>query len=249
MKKSASSKQSSHIVVKKAKDFFDEKVKAKHRFISLYGYLESITEAEQAVFLNENHEQAYIVTIDVFASQIEKMKGKENASKQMQSNGKETQTLNRILNCLRKIIQFNQEVIHVGWQKKNLVTAFSILLASNNHIVIRSEGFGLLLLWINYFLDEKRAFPNLKVYKPVDELDKIMDGALSLYSNSIFLYTFDPFPLPLPLNIASSEILLNEQDLNSTLSPWAGEGKTRARQAQIQGGFVVDSSGSTVTGK
>ena len=77
MKKSTSStkEKSSLIVVKKAKSFLDEKVKSKHRFISLYAYLEGISDSEQENFLSENSEAAYNVCIDVFASQVEKMKG------------------------------------------------------------------------------------------------------------------------------------------------------------------------------
>lgn len=76
--------RSNQIVVKKAKDFFDEKAKSKVRFISLYGYMgtvhfpytaETLSEQEQESFLRENYESAFHVILDVFGNQVDKMKG------------------------------------------------------------------------------------------------------------------------------------------------------------------------------
>lgn len=121
------------------------------------------------------------------------------------------------------------------------------MLDSQNHPILRSEGFSMLLLWLNTLLDRDFSLKMLNEYKPVDELDKLAEGAISLYANSINLSRFEPFSTPLPEIFANAQIGC-ELDKEPVTTPWAGQGKSFAKQAQISGGFLVYHSGIQISG-
>lgn len=212
-------------------------------------YTETLSDQEQESFLFENSEAAFCVTMDVFGHQVEKMKVKEKSSKNnVTINGKEVATISRIVCYLKKLVQSVPEKVRSGWNKKTFVTAMYILLDSRNHQYIRAEGFSLLLLWLNSFLERNSFHRMLNISS--EELDTHAEGAIRLYLNAISLAKFEPFSVPLPVKVAYSPIIC---DLDKTdppnNEPWEGKGKVYARQSNIVGGFSIDSTGSKATGK
>ncbi|KAJ3127067.1 Ral GTPase-activating protein subunit alpha-2 [Nowakowskiella sp. JEL0407] len=86
----------------------------------------------------------------------------------------------------------------LGWQRRSIVGLVQTLLASNNHVILRQEGFKLFLLWLN---------------KQDQEILEIQ----TIYANAIPLNVFEGFNLPLPLDIAMDECI--EADFTSSCPP------------------------------
>jgi hypothetical protein len=176
------------------------------------------------------------------------MKVKDKSSKSnITINGKEVATLSRIITYLKKIIVSIPDEIKTGWNKKNISTVLSIMLDSSNHPFIRNEGFSLLLLWLNTLLDRDFSMKIINEYNSIDELDKLSEGGITLYANSINLSRFEPFSPPLPAIVANSQIGCDLDDAPLTTS-WTSQGRSYAKQARISGGFSVDHSGIKIAG-
>ena len=98
------------------------------------------------------------------------------------------------------------------------------LLATSNHSRLRTEGFRLLLLYLNTHTTE-----------PLD--------AMPLYANSIALSVYDSFPLPKPIEAAKCSCVGDDETgilgtfgkgESVGVSEWKGEGKGTLQQLGIE---------------
>ncbi|KAJ3191793.1 Ral GTPase-activating protein subunit alpha-2 [Irineochytrium annulatum] len=170
--------------LKKARGFLDDKQRPKHRMASLFSFMDSATEQDQARFYQDHDAQIFGVMLDTFNHQVEKIRGKEkNERSAQQGLGKETIDLFKILVVLKKIFQFLPDRIPYI---ENIGTILQSLLIPTNHAKLRLEGFRILLLWLN-------------------NLNSDLVEAKALYANAIPLSIFEPFPLPSPPDIAKSD--------------------------------------------
>ncbi|KAJ3222533.1 Ral GTPase-activating protein subunit alpha-2 [Clydaea vesicula] len=228
---------------KKLKGFFDEKLKPKQRLQVLYSFLENATEQEQTSVFIDYHQLIYTIAVDIFGSHIEKTKVKDKSQRPMTPGGKEFLSIVKLNFIFIKLLHFNVERTKQGWQNLGFVTIAQILLASNNHPRLRFEGIKILVALLSNLQEE--SFSQLLKQSQFEELDKKMEGAISLFNNCIFLFVFNSFELP---ETARDEIFCEFQS-GSKFSSWYGEGnKVKLKQIPIEGGKLINSNGPTISG-
>ncbi|KAI9102859.1 hypothetical protein DFS34DRAFT_647416 [Phlyctochytrium arcticum] len=173
-------------LLKRAKPFLDEKLKAKQRLSSLWNFLDNTSEPDQCKFFQDHDFQVFNVFHECFSHQVDKIKAREKPDKLLSVNSKEVVDLMRVLQILRKVFVFLPERMRYGWQRKSIVGVLQTLLCTANHPKVRIEGFRLLLLYLNSHSSESAE-------------------VIPLYSNAFLLSVFDAFPFPLPANLANHD--------------------------------------------
>ncbi|KAJ3406869.1 hypothetical protein HDU80_010157, partial [Chytriomyces hyalinus] len=136
-------------LMKKAKQFLDEKQKAKSRLASLYSFLDSMTPfpatapangsnssaapaADSALndalvdqqilckFFSEYCAQVFAVLLECFNHQAEKLRGKEKSDKSGQVSSKELTDMTRIVSTLRRFLIHVPHKLEAGWEKPSI---------------------------------------------------------------------------------------------------------------------------------
>ncbi|KAJ3145195.1 Ral GTPase-activating protein subunit alpha-1 [Geranomyces variabilis] len=209
-------------LLKRAKPFLDEKLKAKQRLASLYSFMENSSEQEQAKFFRDHDYQIYSVMFDVFTHQVDKIKSREKPDKPLAITSKEVGDLYRSLHILKRMTTFLPEKMRTGWQRRSIVGILQTLLSSTNHPKLRIEGLRILLLYLAPQTTE-----------PPD--------TTSLYANAIPLAVFEPFPQPRGIQNAEEYCAKSERedasdgpDFLAGTPPWKGEGRGSVKQAPIE---------------
>ncbi|KAJ3229527.1 Ral GTPase-activating protein subunit alpha-2, partial [Chytriomyces hyalinus] len=216
-------------LMKKAKQFLDEKQKAKSRLASLYSFLDSITPfpatapvngssnsaappvdsalndalVDQQIlckFFSEYCGQVFAVLLECFNHQAEKLRGKEKSDKTGQASNKELTDMTRIVSTLRRFLIHIPHKLEAGWEKPNICKIVQSLLAHGNHARLRIEGIKLLLVWINH----------LAVVSRDDDALGVGPTAEKMYSTAINLSVFEAPPTPAPADLAKSDCLGND---------------------------------------
>ncbi|KAI8823426.1 uncharacterized protein EV422DRAFT_354579 [Fimicolochytrium jonesii] len=205
-------------LLKRAKPFLDEKLKAKQRLTALSSFVENSNVQEQQKFFHEHDYQIYTVMFDCFTHQVDKIKTREKPDKPVSINSKEVADLLRSLQILKKIIVYLPEKMRAGWQRRSIVGILQALLVTGNHVKLRIEGLRLLLLYL--------------AQQPPEVQDTI-----PLYANAISLSVFDAFVIPPP--IATAHTYCENQGIDSLLptegvAVWKGEGKGQLNQDVIE---------------
>ncbi|CAG8562842.1 11696_t:CDS:10 [Ambispora gerdemannii] len=136
--------------------------------------LNAANDLDQAQFFHENAEEVFDVTYKAFMNQVDKIKDKSD--RPMSFSAKEFININKSLVLLRKIFLFLPDLIKNGWQRMYIAHIINHLLDHGNHPRVRSQGFHLLLLWMN---DQTTEFSE----------------CINLYANSISLdlFVYDQF--------------------------------------------------------
>ncbi|KAJ3023285.1 Ral GTPase-activating protein subunit alpha-2 [Thoreauomyces humboldtii] len=205
-------------LLKRAKPFLDEKLKAKQRLNSLYSFMENSTEQDQTKFYEEHDYQIYQVMFDCFTHQVEKIKSREKPDKPLTVTGKEVTDLFRILHILKRIAVLLPLKIRSGWQRRSIVGILQTMLASTNHPKLRIEGFRILLLYLTPQTTESHE-------------------VTPIYANAIPLSVFDVGVCPVPIDTAAPYCADSERkdavDAQDE-GTWKGEGKGALRQEAIE---------------
>ncbi|RKO96609.1 hypothetical protein CAUPRSCDRAFT_11702 [Caulochytrium protostelioides] len=131
--------------LKKARPFFDDKLKAKQRLSSLWTYIEATGDTEQQRFFAENQTAIATTVCDAFYYQIDKIRAKEK-DRGLLATGKEAAELLRILGVVQYIFRHLGPALPQASYADGLVGLLEVLLADTNHPRLRLEGFRLLLL-------------------------------------------------------------------------------------------------------
>ncbi|KAJ3175950.1 Ral GTPase-activating protein subunit alpha-2 [Geranomyces variabilis] len=209
-------------LLKRAKPFLDEKLKAKQRLASLYSFMENSTEQDQAKFFRDHDYQIYSVMFDVFTHQVDKIKSREKPDKPLAITSKEVGDLYRSLHILKRITTFLPEKMRTGWQRRSIVGILQTLLSSTNHPKLRIEGLRILLLYLAPQTTE-----------PPD--------TTSIYANAIPLVVFEPFPHPRGVQNADEYCTESQRkdasddpDSVAGTPPWKGEGRDSIKQEPIE---------------
>ncbi|KAJ3243063.1 Ral GTPase-activating protein subunit alpha-2 [Chytriomyces hyalinus] len=213
-------------LMKKAKQFLDEKQKAKSRLASLYSFLDSMTPfpatapangsnssaapaADSALndalvdqqilckFFSEYCAQVFAVLLECFNHQAEKLRGKEKSDKSGQVSSKELTDMTRIVSTLRRFLIHVPHKLEAGWEKSSICKITQSLLAQGNHARLRMEGIKLLLVWINH----------LAVISREEDASGLGPTVERLYSTAINLSVFEAPPTPAPIDLAKSDCL------------------------------------------
>ncbi|KNC97790.1 uncharacterized protein SPPG_06786 [Spizellomyces punctatus DAOM BR117] len=213
-------------LLKRAKPFLDEKLKAKQRLSSLWNFLDNANEQDQCKFFQEHDYPVYTVMYDCFSHQVDKIKSREKPEKPLPVTSKEVNDLMRILQILRKIFAYLPEKMRSGWQRRSIVGVLHTLLATTNHPKLRIEGFRLLLMYLGCQTSESSEI-------------------MPLFANAMPLAVFDAFPLPNPIELAKGDcedeetgwLISVDDGINSgrgAPGEWKGEGKGRLGQTPIE---------------
>ncbi|CAJ0835038.1 9335_t:CDS:10 [Entrophospora sp. SA101] len=147
-------------LLKKAKLFFDQKQKPKTRATSLWNFIDVTNDLDQAQFFQEHAEDVFDVVLNLYRSQIEKIKRRPD--RPVSFSSKEYININKTLVLLRKIFLFLPDIIKTA-------EMLSHILDHGNHPRLRIQGFQLLLLWMNDLTHEIPEF--LHLYSNAISLD------------------------------------------------------------------------------
>ncbi|KXS13439.1 hypothetical protein M427DRAFT_366793 [Gonapodya prolifera JEL478] len=219
-------------LLKKAKPFFDEKLKPKARLQALFSFLEAAQAARdtesQRRFFEDYDTTVYSVMSDAFWHQVEKIRGLVQKSPEKppfvgtkgEKDSKEVADLLKILNVLRTLLLYSAEKFQKGWMRGSVAVILRTLLNHGNHPKIRLEGLRLLLCWLNAqerdvlvppgrgtsatnFAPTSIAKSGVLTTQPNDA-DAVAD-LLKLYEDAIPLRCFHAWQLPEPVEIARSD--------------------------------------------
>ncbi|KAJ3336744.1 hypothetical protein HDU93_002289 [Gonapodya sp. JEL0774] len=219
-------------LLKKAKPFFDEKLKPKARLQALYSFLEAAQAARdtesQRRFFEDYDTTVYTVMSDAFWHQVDKIRALVQKTPERppfvgtkgEKDSKEVADLLRILNVLRTLLLYSAKKFSKGWMRGSVAVILRTLLHHGNHPKIRLEGLRLLLYWLN---DQEHdvlvppgsgisapSFVPVSVAKPITlaapstDADAVTD-MLRLYEDAIPLQCFQAWPLPEPVEVAQGD--------------------------------------------
>lgn len=123
---------------KKLANFFKEKEKSSKRYKAIISYVESNPpESDERKFFNEQYEGIF----QVLWERLEE-------SDEMFRKGKNLKELIQMLDILKKILTYIQQVINSRWNMEKIGTIISRCLLYNNQQPVRQAGFELLLYFI-----------------------------------------------------------------------------------------------------
>lgn len=205
-------------LLKRAKPFLDEKIKAKLRFAALKSTLElATTDLDQSKFFEAHDYSIYAVSVEYFAYKISKIKLKIMDKPSILSNkdniyGREIMDILEIIDMLCKLLKNCKTKIKQGWQRRGILNFIEAILVQENNHRIRKDGLKLFLLFVEYQTEYLKDFS-------------------SIYSNIVNLDAFET-PLLLEPRIKSQSHCIGEDEVGvvaqnmkaPTFISWSGDG-------------------------